>query len=63
MTFAELTRQCDWCSSHIYIEDRKKDVIDETVDGRRHLYVYCPVCNERMEIKCKLVPKEEKEKK
>jgi len=58
MAFSKLTKQCDWCSSIIYIEDRKKDIIDKVVDGRRHLWINCPTCNEKMEIVCKLVPKE-----
>ena len=59
MAFSRLSRQCTWCSSHIYIEDRKKDVIDKVVDGRRHLSVRCPTCGEKMEIVCKMVSREE----
>ena len=58
MAFSKLTKQCDWCSSIIYIEDRKKDVIDKVIDGRRHLWIHCPTCFEKMEIICKMVPKE-----
>ena len=63
MTFSKLTRQCDWCSSHIYIEDRKKDIIDKVIDGRRHLWVDCPTCGERTEIIVKMVPLEQTDKK
>ncbi len=62
MAFSKLTRQCNWCSSHIYIEDRKKDITDKIVDGRRHLTMKCPTCNEEVEIIVRMVPKAEKKR-
>ena len=55
--FARLTRQCDNCRSHIYVE-KKTDVKDIIVDGRRHITCLCPVCDEKIEIRVRMVPKE-----
>ena len=55
--FAELTKQCDYCSSHIYIE-KKSDIEDKIVDGRRHLLCRCIVCGAQIPISVKMIPKE-----
>lgn len=55
---AEITRQCPWCSSHITIQN-KSEVIDKTVDGRRHLTTICIVCDSEIPISIKRINTEE----
>ena len=55
--FMELTKQCDYCSSHIYIE-KKSDIEDVIRDGRRHLSCRCGICDAKIIISVRMVPKE-----
>lgn len=45
----QITKQCTYCSSHIYVQN-KKEVKDEIIDGRRVLSVKCSVCDSYVEI-------------
>ena len=54
--FAKLSKQCDYCSSNLYIE-KHSDVKDKEIDGRRHISCICPVCGETLKIIVRMVPK------
>ena len=45
----QITKQCPYCSSHIYIQN-KKEVSDRIFDGRRVITVKCVVCGAEIDI-------------
>ena len=50
---AKIVKQCGYCRSIVYVEN-KKEVVEKITDGRRHLTVECLVCGETINICSKL---------